>query len=208
MDWYAENDGRLCGCIEPTPPVPLFCRRFSGCGILDVSPSHPQAYFRIAPSVRYDGSSFTFANMDAYMEVRYKGREELIATYPAWRIDANGYVGFYFDDTLWQNKPGFYVGDIFLNCAYCLSVQLRLPRCEAVVTDCYAQPVLETCGDVCCGIIDMAGDGMAGGGTCGVPTSPPFYDLTNPGPMVPSDCIEVCYPPGPSCVSAGSNTAG
>lgn len=210
MNWYEQFNGQECGCIEPTPPVPLFHRRFSGCPSLDVSPSAPQAYFRVAPSVKFDSSSFTFANMQAYMEVRRKGIETLIATYPAWRRDANGYVGFYFDDALWNSPPGFYVGDIFLNCQYCLSVRLRLPPCEAVITDCYAQPALETCGAaMCCGIIDMAGDGIVGGGSCAViPAGPPYFELTNPGPIPLPDCVEVCYPPGPSCVSAGSGTAG
>ena len=50
-------------------------------------------------------------------------------------------VNVYFDDALFAQPSGYYYGDIFIDCVYCFTVNLRLPRCEAVVTDCYAQPV-------------------------------------------------------------------
>lgn len=215
QDWFSEFDGQPCGCLFPIPTVPTVHRRFSPfCRLIDVSPSAPQVYFRVAPSVQNDASSLTFNNSRVYLELRRKGMEDLIATYNAWRRDANGYIGFYFDDSLFGGCPGYYVGDIFIDCKYCMSVQLRLPPCETFVTDCYALPALEDCGRGECTVVDLIGMGVIGGLTCDIPPATtvcgpvaPFFDLNNSVPPPPVCGVDsaCCFTPA---TAAGAVPAG
>lgn len=214
MNWYVANDGAQCGCIPVCAAVPARWRRFSRtCRLVDVSPANPQAYFAVAASYGTDSTQLSFNHDRVYMEVFRKGREDIrVATYNVWRRDANGSLGFYFDESIFC-LPGFYVGDVFINCEYCFSVQLRVPVCAAVVTDCYTVAALETCGADICAFVEPAGYGTAGGGECGVPptvtecgTIAPFFELYDPvgataAPCGPTGC---CFTPDP----AGATSAG
>ncbi len=195
--WFVLNDG----CNNPLGCIPILTqcapahRRFSPyCNMIEVNPTTPQVYLRVAPSVQRDATSLTFSHSGVYLELRRKGMPALLATYTAWRRDANGYIGFYFDDALFAQPPGFFIGDVFIDCAYCFSVNLRLPRCQAVVTDCYVQPILENCGNGECAIQDAAGFGVVGGLQCDTPvTSPcagvaPYFPLDNPVVPVTPPC--------------------
>lgn len=212
MSWYTEFDGAQNCCI-PVCVVPERRRRFSrACRLVDVSSCNPQAYFTVAANYATDSTAWAFSHDHVYMEVFRKGREDIpVATYNVWRRDANGAIGFYFDDTLFAT-PGFYVGDVFINCVYCFSVQLRVPPCEAVVTDCYTVAALETCGSDICAFIEPAGYGIVGGGECGVPTNTvcgpvaPFFELYDPvgATAVLSGSTGCSFTPEP----AGATSAG
>jgi hypothetical protein len=209
QSWYSVNDGLPCGCIIPDPVVPTLRRRFSpDCRMVDVGPATPQAYFSIAPSVQSNGHQASFSYDRAYMNVYRKGREDLlITTYNVWRRDINGAIGWYFDDTLFNQPPGFFIGDVFIDCDYCFSVQLRLPRCESVVTSCYVQPIMEQCGEGECSVIQPMGEGLIGGGECALPpavttcgTQAPYFPLENPL-KPPAPCAEssaCCLTPDPA----------
>lgn len=209
QDWFEVNDGLPCGCIIPEPVVPRPKRRFSpDCRCIDIGPSTPQLYLNVAPSVQRNGHQITFNNDRSYMKVFRKGREDIeIATYNVWRRDANGALGWYFDNVLFDQPSGFFVGDVYLNCVYCFSVQLRLPPCEAVITSCYTQPILENCGAGECSLIQVTGEGMVGGGDCALPppvtecgTIAPYYSLENPlEPLPPCTDTSVCsFTPDPA----------
>lgn len=214
-NWLLQNDGGVCGCLPVCPPAIPRWRRFSPvCRLVDVGPANPQVYFRVAPSYPLSSHALTFSQDRVYMEVRRKGREDLLATYNVWRRDANGDIGFYFDDDLFSQPPGYYFGDVFIDCEYCFTVQLRLPRCDAVVTGCYTVAAMETCGEGICSVIDPAGIGMVGGGECPLPaavtdcgTIAPFFELFDPvvsptAPCAPSTIC--CFKPDP----VGSDPAG
>lgn len=210
--WFIENDGctNVQGCIPIASPCQPTFRRFSPyCQFLEVTPAAPQLYLRVAPSPQQDASSLTFAHTSAYAELRRKGIPDLLATYQAWRRDENGYIGFYFDDAYFAQPTGYYLLDIFLDCSYCFSVNLRKPRCEAVVMDCYVQPVMETCGTGDCNATNVVGFDTAGGLVCtDVNPNPvcagiaPYFPLDNPQVPVVPPC-----PSAPCCVTADT-TAG
>jgi len=205
--WYVANDGcnNPAGCLPTLVACQPAIRRFSPyCQLIEVTRATPQVYLRVAPSIQRDGTSLTFSHSGVYLELRRKGLPDLLATYRAWRRDANGYIGFYFDDYLFAQPSGYYIGDVFIDCTYCFSVNLRLPRCEAVVTDCYVQPIMETCGQGECAVIDVAGLGAAGGLVCDDPnvnpncaTIAPFFPLDNPQAPPTAPC-----PTNQCCVSA------
>lgn len=183
--------------------MPFLRRRFSPfCRIVDVTPNSPQVYFRVAPSVQNDSTALTFIHSRVYLELRRKGVETLLGTYNAWRRDANGNIGFYFDDILFGSAPGFYVGDVFIDCVYCFSVQLRLPPCETVVTDCYVQPVLETCGEGDCAVVDVVGFGSIGSWPCNIAVSSicgnvaPYFEIANPGSPPAQTSVSSCSTTG------------
>lgn len=195
--WFIDNDGADCGCLPVIPCGPRLRRRFSyACRLVDITPANPQVYFAVAGSPQSDSHQLTFSHTRGYMELRRKGLDHvLIATYNIWRRDAYGSIGFYLDDTFFNQPPGYFIGDIFLDCEYCFSVQLRLPVCRAVVIDCYTVPVLETCGEGICTVMDALGIGMIGGGECPLPpavtecgTLPPYFELFDPINNTPAPC--------------------
>lgn len=201
-------------CDIVCPPVTASCipiRRFSPyCRLVEVSPAAPQTYFLVGTSLR-NPSVANFNNTGVYLELRRKGCENLIATYPVWRRDEHGAIGFYFDDNFFSQAPGYYIGDIYFNCSYCLSVQLYLAPCQAVVFDCYAAPVMDA-GIAPCDLFPSVGLESIGGLEC-LPASvpapacgpvPPFYPLINP-PVPPSPPPpDPPVPPTVPCVGAGS----
>lgn len=212
QDWYTVNDGLPCGCIPVTPVVPILKRRFSAdCRMIDVSPYTPQVYFNIAPSVQRNGHQATFNYSRAYLKLFRKGREDIeIATYNVWRRDENGALGWYFDDTFFSQPPGFFIGDVYVDCTYCFSVQFRLPPCELSVTSCYTVPILETCGECVCGVIQAAGSGVIGDGDCNLPpaltpcgTVAPYFPLENPlESALPCDDFSNCpFTPDPAGIT-------
>jgi hypothetical protein len=209
MDWFQQFDSEPCGCIPVAPCVPQLRRHFSPfCRMVDVTPSTPQVYFRVAPSVQHDSTALLFTHSRVYLELRRKGIENLLGTYNAWRRDANGNIGFYFDDVLFNSEPGFFIGDVFIDCVYCFSVQLRLPPCEAVVTDCYVQPIHDVCERGECTVVDIVGFGTIGSWPCNIVVPSicgdiaPYFELTNPG-IVPAH-----QNPPPGCNTTGFTPIG
>ncbi len=211
VDWFQTFDGADCGCIPLVPCLPILRRRFSpDCRCIDVGPTVPQVYYNVAPSVQRNGHQLTFNNDRSYMKVFRKGLEHIeIATYNVWRRDANGALGFYFDDVLFNQPTGFYVGDIYINCNYCMSVQLRLPPCETVVTSCYTVPIMEECGLGECSVIQVVGEGVIGDGPCALPptvtscgTIAPFFPLENPlAPPAPCPDTSCCVTIDPAGIT-------
>lgn len=215
-EWYLQNDGcnSAGGCIPVAPVVPQFRRRFSPyCGFTEVTPQNPQVYYQVAGSVQTDDMPMTFNHQQVYMEVRRKGNEcGMVASYPAWRRDANGWIGFYFDDQYFGSPPGYYIGDVFINCCYCFSVQFYLPYCAAVVTGCYTQPALELCGGGECSIADEVGMGTIGGLDCDTTSTScggvaPYFPIDNPQvpptPVCPSESGCPLIPQSPTTVCGG-----
>jgi hypothetical protein len=188
-----------CDCIVIEPDCPSFHRKYSPyCRLIDVSANTPQVYLRVASSIRFSSQVLTFNHDRVYMELRRKGCENLLATSPAWRRDADGNIGFYFDGNLFDQSPGFFIGDVYINCNYCFSVQLRLSGCEAAVIGCYVEPALEECGQGECGLTPSIGTGAIGGLACPAPASEcgtvaPFFPMSNTIPVSPSACAT------PSC---------
>lgn len=204
--WYEQYDGDLSCCIQPVCSTPVLRRRFSPyCRIVDVTPQTPQVYFRVDSSLS-SGVTLTFNYSRVYLELRRKGQETLIATYNAWRRDENGAIGFYFDDAFFEQCDGYYVGDVYIDCKYCFSVQLRLPPCEAAVVGCYVQPAMETCGREVCSLIDPVGLGIVGGWMCDIAPATncgdiaPYFTLSDSGASVVSCPIpSVCNFPSIPC---------
>ena len=153
--------------------------------MIDVYPSSPQVYLAVAPALRYSLSKLTFNHDRVYLELRRKGCEgTLIATYNVWRRDLYGNIGFFFDDTFFGQPAGYYIGDVYINCTYCFSVQLRLSGCDATVLDCYTEKALELCGGGECSVIQVIGAGAIGGTGCLVTSDcgvvAPYFPLDNP----------------------------
>ncbi len=197
-----------CECAV-VPNCPTLHRRYSPyCRMVEVSAYNPQVYFTVAPSIRFSNSALTFNRDRVYLELRRKGCENLLATYSVWRRDLNGNIGFYFDDTLFGQPPGYFIGDVYINCTYCFSVQLRLSPCEAVVTDCYVQPIMETCGKGECGVIQVVGIGSIGGLSCAVTSDcgpiAPYFPLDNPATPPQAQLAQCCIP----ATSAGTGSIG
>lgn len=188
-----------CDCAIIETDCPTFHRRFSPyCRMVDVSTAAPQVYFSVAPSLRASLNRLTFNSDRVYLELRRKGCENLLATYNAWRRDLYGNIGFYFDDTLFAQNPGFFIGDVYINCVYCFSVQLRFAGCEAVVMDCYTQPIMETCGKGECSVIQVIGVGSIGGFGCAVTSDcgpiAPYFPLDNPATPPQVEQNQCCTP--------------
>ncbi len=193
--WFIVNDGcnNPCGCLPQSNVCNPIRRRFSPfCKLIDVTPAAPQVYLRIAPSPQTDSQALTFSYSRVTLELRRKGCETMIASYPAWRRDGRGYIGFYFDDNLFNGPSGYYIGDVFIDCVYCFSVNFRKPMCEAFVTDCYVQPALDTCGTGECGVALAIGADVIGGTRCGLPVPAnqcgpiaPYFQIDNPPPPPP-----------------------
>lgn len=201
--WYLLNDGcnNPCGCLPQSSVCTPIRRKFSPfCKVIDVSSATPQVYLRVAPSVQLDSQALTFAHSRVTLELRRKGCETMLASYPAWRRDGRGYIGFYFDNTLFSGPAGYYVGDVFIDCCYCFSVTLRKPKCEALVTDCYVQPAIDTCGNGECGLGNVIGMGPIGmlGESCSLPG-----ETTACGPIAPYFPLD--NPPAPTPVCSSSS---
>lgn len=187
-----------CDCIVIEDSCPSIHRRFSPyCRMVDVDASNPQVYFSVGAAIN-SNVVLTFNHDRAYLELRKKGSEYLIATYNVWRRDLNGAIGFFFDANLFTQTPGYYIGDVYINCTYCFSVQLRLRPCSSVVLSCYTQPVLETCGVEDCGVIQVIGVGSIGGATCAATSNcgpiPPYFPLDNPVTPAQPEINECCLP--------------
>jgi hypothetical protein len=51
-----------------------------------------------------------------YIQIKRKGSDAVIARYNAFDLDVDGAVGFYWDDCLFCVAPGYYIGEIFIDC--------------------------------------------------------------------------------------------
>jgi len=186
-------------CV-PTTCVP---RRYSGCDWIALSPGSAKVFFRMLESEQRP-AQFIPNRTPMLMKLYRQGTTCLIAKYPAWQRDANGYVGFYFDDAILRAHAGYYVGDVFLGCEYCFSLKFRLAPCELVVDECYVEPQVETCGKEVCAIYPAIGEGTIGGvdcallpvasctETCGV--VPPYVEDSNPNDFKFDPCQAGCDP--------------
>lgn len=173
-----------CDCAVIATTCPTIPRRYSPyCRLVDVSSANPQVYFSVAPYIN-SNQTIIFNHDSVYLELRRKGSERLLGTYNVWRRDLTGAIGFYFDGNLFDQSPGYFVGDVYINCEYCFSVQLRLRPCGATVLSCYTQPVLETCGGGECSVIQVIGIGSIGGVGCATTADcggiAPYFPLDNP----------------------------
>ena len=191
--------------------APCSCkpRRFTGCDWIEISPGTAKVFVRMLQSVQVP--KLFVPNRTAMQNKLYReGCDSLVAEYNAWQRDANGYVGFYFDDCILAASAGYYVGDVFLGCDYCFSLKFRLAPCELIVDDCQVENQVETCGTTLCELYPAIGEGTIGGVDCALPPSaapcgntcgaiPPYFDDSNPGDFEFDPCQAGCYLPPTTC---------
>jgi len=188
-------------CIMPTNPCTFGPRNYADCDYIRITPDVKKTFVRMLNN-RREQIQVNPARVAAYIEIRRKGCEPRLARYDAFQRTADGYVGFYWDPTFYELPPGFYVGDVFLDCVYCFSLQFVLPRCQTSVDSCYNETGPETCGEGECSMVPAIGDGVIGGlecitappvTDCGLP--PPYFDSQDPVvPPEPGNCNLSCTP--------------
>jgi hypothetical protein len=88
---------------------------------------------------------------DLRMDIVRKGQERVLAAYYAFTKNAEGQIGFYWDDAVRRLPHGWYTGDVYVSTEYCFSMALRVRRCMVEVVACETESVgKDGCGyDVC-----------------------------------------------------------
>lgn len=182
-------------CVPPTDPCTFGVRNYADCDYITLTPKIKKTFVRMLTSRNIP----TFKDPtreEIYIEIRRKGCEPRLARYDAFQRTAEGYVGFYWDATFYDLPPGYYVGDVFINCVYCFSLQFILPRCETFVDSCYNEEGPELCGEGECSMLTTVGDGVVGGVEC--PVVPAASECGLPAPYFVTQDPVVPYPPA-SC---------
>jgi len=202
------------GCVAPALDESGWCgsnlapdgcgkpRRYSGCDWIAISPGTAKVFVRMLQSVQNPVQFIP--KVPIQIKMYRQGISCLLATYDAWQRDANGYVGFYFDEALLAQPAGYYVGDLFFGCEYCFSLKFRLAPCELIADDCRVVEQIETCGKTVCAIYPAIGEGTIGGVDCAlVPpnqcedpcgTVAPYFDDSNPNDFKFDPCQAGCDP--------------
>lgn len=187
-------------CIPPCNACGCIHRRYASKEYVQITSRVRKTFFRMLSSwsvpLQVDPT-----RMRVYIEVRLRGCDELIARYDAFQRTADGYLGFYWDSNFWDAAPGLYVGDVYIDCNYCFSVRMRIPRCSIVVDSFYNEEMTEDCGEGECSMLVTVGEGVVGGVECeGVPSSEcglpaPYFETTDPVVQNPLDnCNLACQP--------------
>lgn len=133
----AEVAAALLGCG--------FQRRFGTKEYVVIDSNTLQSCFKIEG---VNGDLMLPQHNSAYAEIRRKGLPALLITYPLVSYDENGFACFTWDNNLFNQPVGFYVADIYINCCYCFSINIRLRRCSLIVSDSYSLGD-ETCKPIC-----------------------------------------------------------
>lgn len=142
----------LYGCINREVPRPKRKRRFTGCGVIIVDSTLVKTWFRIEAG-RIPPMQKVIVPNDISISLVRKGSEDVVAEYNAFSVDNDNNISFYWDGEFLNQPPGLYTGDVFFSANYCLSVQFKIPRCEAVITQCrneYGQLCGSDCADSAC----------------------------------------------------------
>lgn len=188
------------------PRVPEACpaRRFVG-GYMAVTPTTKKTFFRLLNN-QVEMRQWLMNNESVFIEIRYKGVDVMVARYDAFQRDLNGMLGFMWDAQFLGNVTGLYIGDVYVGCNYCFSVNFRLAPCEAIVDTAYNDEGIETCSAGECAPVAEIGVETLGGtdcpvpyiGECGAPA--PFFTVENPGfTMLDGVCFDLdCAGPTPA----------
>jgi hypothetical protein len=207
---YPGPDGRdAAWCVSNCGPCVPKKRRYADCEYITITPAVKKTFIRMLNSRQYP-AQVDPGRLNIYIEIRYRGCNELIACYNAFQRTLEGYVGFYWDATFTEACAGLYVGDVYVDCEYCFSIHFRIPKCELIVDSCYNEFAAEDCGKGECSMVPTVGAGVVGGTTC--PTPPPsgecglpapFFETTDPA--VPEEADAAC---NASCAPASHFTGG
>lgn len=177
-----------CGCIH---------RRYANKDYVVITPNVKKTFIRMTS----DAMQVDPAGMHVYMDVKLRGCETLVARYDAFQRTADGYLGFYWDAQFTGACPGLYVGDVYIDCKYCFSVKMRVPRCNIMVDSFYNEMGVELCGEGECSMLITVGEGVVGGiecdsvpsSECGLPA--PYFETTDPVVQdPPENCNLACQP--------------
>lgn len=175
-------------------------RRYATKDYVEITPNVRKTFIRMLSSV-YFPAQVDPARMHIYIEIRLRGCNNLVARYDAFQRTADGFLGFYWDAEFLGACPGLYVGDVYIDCDYCFSVRMRIPRCSIVVDSFYNEMALEDCGEGECSMLTTVGAGVVGGlecegvdsSECGLPA--PYFDTTDPVVVdPPENCNLACQP--------------
>lgn len=113
-------------------------RRFGSTDFFVIDANTVRSCFKINKTPYKDAEQVLWQNNTSYLEVRRKGKLDiLLTTIPMVSYDENGFGCFEWDEIMSQQPTGFYILDIFINCCYCFSLNLRLMPCRAVVVNSY-----------------------------------------------------------------------
>lgn len=187
-------------CVPPCTSCGCRHRRYANKEYIQITPATRKTFIRMLSSASYP-AQVDPARMHIYVEIRYRGCDTLIARYDAFQRTADGYLGFYWDSQFWDACPGLYVGDVYIECDYCFSMKLRIPRCSIVVDDFYNEAATEDCGLGECSMLVTIGEGVIGGiecetpdaSECGLPA--PYFETVDPVVTdPPENCNLACQP--------------
>jgi hypothetical protein len=198
----ATDASNAAWCIPPCRSCGCLHRRYANNDYIEITPLVRKTFIRMLQSMAIP-VQVNPARMFAYMEIRLRGCETLIARYETFQRTLDGYLGFYWDATFTGANPGLYVGDVYIDCCYCFSVKFRIPRCSIVVDSYYNEMAVEDCGYGECSMLVTVGEGVVGGlecevvppaSECGLPA--PYFETTDPAVQnPPENCNLSCSPP-------------
>ena len=174
-------------CNHGIPP--LIIRRWTG-ETMTITAGVVKTFIKTVQRYGCGYADISLLNSKTYIAIFRKGDElEEIARYPAWEVDANNNLGFYWDHNILSALPGYYFGDVYINDAYCFSLEFFIPRCAVEVNGHYHVEESTACQDPCPGICPPYSDGIPGVFPTFVPAPVSFSpDNGCINEQIPSDC--------------------
>lgn len=183
-------------CIPPCGSCGTFHRNYANRDYIEINSNVKKTFIRMLANAS-NPAQVDPGRLNAYVEIRLRGCETLIACYNAFQRTAQGYLGFYWDAQFTEACAGLYVGDVYVDCRYCFSIKFRIRPCAMVVDSSYNEEAAETCGMGDCQLLPTVGIGGVGGlecpeapsaSECGLP--PPYFETTDPA--VPEEATQTC----------------
>ena len=143
-------------CIPVAPKLPERKRRFV-CNPLEIDASVVKSWIKPVSGYRTGNQFVNLACAAIALEIRRKGKEEIIETYEPFSIDNDKGLSFYWTPLFLALPFGYYQGDILVNGEYCFSINLRFRKCELAAVDCFNEheracivPCADTIGAIGC----------------------------------------------------------
>jgi hypothetical protein len=150
MGYLAEREQQDCICIEVKPKLPERKRRFNYCPALEVNSGVVKSWIKPVSGYRTGNQFVDLACAQVTLEIRRKGKDELIETYNPFSVDNEKGLSFYWTPLFLAQAPGYYIGDILVNGVYCFSLNFRFRKCELAAVECFSEferPCVVPCAD-------------------------------------------------------------
>ena len=163
---------------------------------ITIDPSVVKTFLKIGEKFPCGEGQTLFNNQSITAHVYRKGKYNVppIASYNAFQIDENGYVGFYWDSLFLNAAPGYYIVDFFYCTTYCFSLNFIIDHCKSVVLDHYNEFARNEC-DTNCGSTSIGAISCPPTtDECGL-QPPQFFPSQNPPPQEDTtqcDTVETC----------------